>query len=185
MPGATQPRDVVGRFSGALRTPPEMTLGAPLLPGDRVAYGSVHGCRVIEVAGDVLTLRPPRGGRLMAKLSEVTSLPETPEQRQRNLSLEADVARLLASVKKLSRQRREDMGRPTNGAREALDALAMLHAEGRLDLERYVYAMRSTEDAPLAANHAALALAMRHALDVRHYTALTDAARRAGAVLPD
>jgi hypothetical protein len=183
---SVQARDVAGRFDRMPRSAPEVTIGGPLPPGTQVALQGVPGYRVVETTGDTLTLRPPAGGFQMATTADVTVMVESPTEREANLRAEADVARLLVSVKKLSRHKREQMDQPTSPpAREALDALAMLYAEGRMGAARYLYAMTATRDAPVGANHAALALLMREHLPTVHYDALTASAKRAGAVLPE
>ena len=182
-----QRRDGAGRYASMPARPPEVTLpGAPLSPGTRVAYAGDPGHRVIEVAGNVLTLRPPHGGRVIATASEVTEVPETPEEREANLAGEVGIARLLASVKGLSRQRREELDRAADP--QCQEVLAHLHRtfyDGQVDVERYAYAMRSTDGAPLGAHHAAIGIAMRSQLSRAQYEALTGTARRAGAVVPD
>ena len=186
MPGTTQLRDGVGRFAGTLHSAPEVTLVSPSpRPGDRVTLRGMSGHRVISVDGTTFTLRPPHGGRVIAVASEVAAQPETVEEQHANLATEADIARLLVSVRKLSRQRRADLDASTGPQqRAALDALAGLYADGRLGVDQYAYVMRSTQEAPLGANHAALAITARAHLSAEHYGTLTAAARRAGAVLP-
>lgn len=181
-----QRRDGAGRYASMPTRPPEVALpGSPLSPGMRVTYGGIPGHRIVEVTGNVLTLRPPHGGRVIATASEVTEVPETLEERESNLAGEASVARLLASVKALSRQRREELDRAADP--HCQEVLALLHRtfyDGQVDVERYVYAMRSTDGAPLGAFHAALGIVMRSQLTPRQYQALTGPARRVGAVLP-
>lgn len=188
MSGGAQPRDTSGRFDRSRRSLPEVTLGAadgsPAV-GDRVRFGSVPGHRVIEVSGDLLTLRPPQGGFVLAKPENVTVQIETPEERETNLGAETAIARMLTSVKALSRQRREDLDRDTGDAeRHALDALALLYASGRMQAEQYVQVMTATRNAPLRANHAALAIIVRDRLSAEHYETLTAGVRRAGGILP-
>lgn len=181
-----QRRDGAGRYAAMPARAPEVALGGAIVPGASVKFGGVFGHRVIEVDGDTLTLRPPRGGRAIAMVSDVTVHPETPEEQESNLREEANIARLLGSVKALSRQRREELDRDAGPDRQdALGDLSRKFYDGTVSLERYVYAMRSTEGAPLAANHAALAIVMRRHLSAEQYEALTAPARRAGATLPD
>ena len=121
----------------------------------------------------------------MAKVDDVTPDVEDPHEQQVNLRAEADIARLLGSVRKLSRQRRETLDAPTGvPQREALDALAGLYADGRLGAERYLYVMNAVKGAPVGASHAALAIMVRDNLTPRHYDALTAAARAVSASLP-
>ncbi|SDH37402.1 hypothetical protein [Microbacterium sp. 77mftsu3.1] len=185
----TQARDRVGRFAESTNHAPEVTLAPPATDsvlGSLVSYNGIPSHRIIEVGAGSLTLRAPDGSRVMATADEVEHLPEDAAAREVNIAAEANVARLLISVRGLSRYRKDDLDAPTGrGEREALDALATLYVSGQLPMERYVYAMRASERAPLAAQHAALSILARPHLTTEHYDALTERVRRAGGVLPD
>lgn len=184
-----QARDRAGRFAESTHRPPEVSLDATEAHGALgalVSYNGIPSHRIIGTADGALTLRAPDGSRVMAAPDEVKPLPEDADARQVNIAAEVDVANLLVSVRGLSRYRKDELSTPTGSAeREALDAVAMLYASGRLPMERYVYAMRASERAPLAAQHAALSILARPHLTSEHYDVLTARARRAGAVLPD
>lgn len=178
-----QRRDGAGRYASMPARAPELLLGDGVRPGVRVSYDGVPGCRVIDDAGDMLTLRPPRGGRAIATRAEVTLMPETEAQQQENIRDEASIVRMLAAVAQLSRSRREPLERIGEESRAALAEIGAL-ASGGTDAERYAYAVHSTRGAPAAARCAAVAIVMRRHLSAQQYRTMTAPVRTVGAPLP-
>lgn len=182
-----QPRDVIGRFGTKPQSEPEVTVPSlhDVEPGLRVAYRGIPGHRVIGVDGDMLVLRPPQGGKVIAASGDVTPMTETPEEYQSNLVAETAIAKLLVSGKKLSRQQKEILDQPASPeAGAALEHLLHVFTDGKVSMERYVYVMQATQEAPVGLNHAAMGIMCRPHLSDAQYEALTAAARRAGAEVP-
>jgi len=179
-----QPRDRGGRWR-ATGTSPEVTVGPAVEQGLRCTYQGIPGHRVIGVDGDLLVLRPPEGGKVLATGDDVKPMPETPEEYQANLAMETTIAKLLVSAKQLSRQNKERLHQPASPeAADALEHLLHVFNDGRISMERYVYVMRATQNAPIGLQHAAVGVLGRPHLTEGQYAALTAVARRAGAVLP-
>lgn len=182
----TQPRHQDGRFGRVPHSTPEVTLGdSQVVVGARVTLRGVPGYRVLGVEGNLVTLRPPEGGKAIAAAADVASQAESPEEHRKNLTLETGIARLLVSGRQLSRQQREILHAPvTPGEREALDVLSAGLGAGVISAERYGYVMRACKQAPGGLSRAAFAVLGREHLTAGQYATLTACARRAGAAVP-